>query len=379
MGKRAIRIIAVILYIIAVAALCVILYAAPKIQGFGMQTEIVEYADLPVQDIVEGVFVRDETLYLASASGTPQYLIEEGTKVRRGMQVFWVDAAPEPEGSGEPDADLEAVKSRAGSDALPSEGGVAPLTAIVNYFGDGYEKKITPEPMAGLTREDIAALPEESTDLVRDYVRAGDPAYRITDNNLWYFVFWKERAAHMESSEDAQADEALTLPEEEEDADAADAAEEAPPLGADTTLPTGALIDDYTAGRVVTLDLGTTRVSAKVESVETRQEGFFVVLSSDMYYRDLVKYRKRVTKVIFEEYSGAVLGARAVAARDGQDGVFVKQQSGTWKWVPVQVLRRSGSLILLSEGTYYDKEGAPVRTVNFYDEVMSDPAEEGYA
>jgi hypothetical protein len=246
----------------------------------------------------------------------------------------------------------------------------------------------------------LAELPAESTDLTRAWVGAGEPVYRITDNNLWYLAFWKERTAHKlnETSSSALAGGAsaqapqLEVEAEEETADDSDStgkdsdsetnssaatAGEAP-LAAEEVIETGASIDDYAVGRKVTLDLGATRVTALVHSVEERADGWFVVLSSDMYYKDLVKYRKKAVRVIFEEYSGAVVGRSAIRERDGQQGVYVRQQSGTWKWVPVHVLRTSGGRCLLSEGTFPGEDGAPVTTVNYYDEVMSDPQAEGY-
>jgi putative membrane fusion protein len=395
MVKKAVRIIAVIIFIIVVAALCVVVYAVPKIQGLAMQTEIVEYADLPVQDTVEGLVVRNETLYLAASSGSPDYLVGEGTKVRRGTQVFWVDTSvpppSEPEGasdapddgkadpdkqddqekedtgakedvegngdsedsgttveSGSVKADLASILEVADGSAQTSEGGIAPATAIVSYYADGWEERITPETMRNLNSGIMKKLPAESADLTREWIRAGEPAYKITDNNLWYLAFWKK----------AEEKTAALLPGTEE-------------TGADATL-------EYIEGAKVTLDLGTTFVTATVDSVTRQGEGWFVVLRSDMYYKDLVKYRKLDVTVIFAEYEGAVIGESAVKERDGRPGVYVKQQSGTWKWIPVNILKTADGKHLVSENTFNDADGNKVRTINYYDEIMSDPEEEGY-
>jgi putative membrane fusion protein len=402
MVKRVVRIIAVIIFIIVVAALCVVVYAVPKIQGLAMQTEIVEYADLPVKDTVEGLVVRNETLYLAASSGSPDYLVGEGTKVRRGTQVFWVDTSvpppSEPEGasdtlgdgkadldkqddqeekddtgakeaesdgggngdsedsgttveSGSVKADLASILEVADGSAQTSEGGIAPTTAIVSYYADGWEARITPETMWNLNSDIMKELPAESVDLTREWIRAGDPAYKITDNNLWYLAFWKE----------AEDDEKIALPPGTEDAG----------TGKDTVL-------EYAKGTKVTLDLGTTFVTATVDSVTRQGAGWFVVLRSDMYYKDLVKYRKLDVTVIFAEYEGAVIGENAVKERDGRPGVYVKQQSGTWKWIPVNILKTADGKHLVSENTFNDADGNKARTINYYDEVMSDPEEEGY-
>ncbi|MDR1816384.1 MAG: hypothetical protein LBR00_06930, partial [Clostridiales Family XIII bacterium] len=152
MKRRALMIAAVAVFVVVVAVLYAIVFAVPRIQGLSMKTEIVEYADLPVQDTVEALFVRNETLYTWPSSGTPSYLIAEGTKVRRGMQVFWVDAAAEQGVSADEREKIDAVMEAAGGTMQQSEGGVAPMTAIVSYYGDGYEKKITPETMYTLDK-----------------------------------------------------------------------------------------------------------------------------------------------------------------------------------------------------------------------------------
>jgi len=364
---------AIVAFIAVVAILYAIVFAVPKIQGLAVRTEIVEYAELPVQDTVNALFVRNETLYTWPSDGTPQYLIAEGTKVRRGEQVFWADAGGTPQDTPE---GVEQVMQAAQGTMAPSEGGVAPMTAIVSYVGDGYEKRITPETMMGLDRSIMGEVPSEATDLRRAWVRAGEPVYRITDNNTWYLVFWKDRTAHNlnEVGGGEAPDEAADADADNNNNDNDDAAGAADAQ----ILEAGASIDDYTIGRRVTLGLGDARVSAKVQAVEERTDGWFVVIESDRYYEDLDRYRKKVVNVIFEEYSGAVIGEAAIAPKDGQDGVYVKQQSGYWKWVPVKVLRRAGSRCLVAENTFTDADQNAVRTVNYYDEVMSDPAAEGY-
>ncbi|MCL2493859.1 MAG: hypothetical protein FWF33_07465 [Clostridiales bacterium] len=361
MKKKVITIVSVIVFFAVVAILYALIFAIPKIEGLSVKTEVVDYEDLPVEDAVHGIFVRNETLYLAQASGKPQYLISEGTKVRRGMQVFTVDTAGAV--SGQTPQKIADVAKIAGADAQPSDGGIAPETAIVSYYADGYEKKIIPDKINGMTKSMLGTLPQESTSLIQDQIRAGDPAYKITDNNEWYFVFWRERTAHEASKEQNAGQKA-------QDA-----------MGGSAATPVkdgGATIDDYTKGRTVTLDLGTTRVTATVESVTMQQDNWFIVLKSDMYYKDLSKYRQKDANVIFAEYQGAVISNTAIKEENGVTGVYVRQQSGTWKWVPVKVLRQTSDKSIVAEEVYYDSKGAPVQTVSYYDEVLTDPKEAGY-
>jgi hypothetical protein len=338
--KHAGVVISVITFVIIVSGLYAIIYAAPRIEGIGIETDVIKYEQLPIADTVTVLFVRDETLYTAASSGAPNYMIAEGTKIRAGSQVMYIEpgvVSPDSQGQDEQPEDdpIAALARTAGQDARVSEGGVSPSTAIVSYYGDGWERKVTPENILSLPKSIFDEAPDEATALTREQVRAGEPVYRITNNNLWRVAFWID--------------------------------------GADKTV-----LDKYSIGRAVFLDLGTTKVRAYVETSEPRGRDLFIVLRSDMYYKDLDKYRKRELSVVFSEVSGAVIEKQAVKLKSGQPGVYVKQQSGTFKWVPVSVLKESGGRYLVAETSFAGADGKGISTIRYYDEIMSDPAKEGY-
>ncbi|MCL1896346.1 MAG: hypothetical protein FWG03_07365, partial [Clostridiales bacterium] len=201
--------------------------------------------------------------------------------------------------------------------------------------GDGWEKRITPDNIMSIPRGIFDEAPMEATDLKRGFARAGEPVYRITNNLLWRVAFWIDDA--------------------------------------DKTV-----LDKYKVGRNVTIDLGTTKVRASVEAAEPRGKDLFIVLRSDMYYKDLDKYRKREISVVFSEVSGAVIEKQAVKLKGGKAGVYVRQQNGTFKWAPIQVLKESGGRYLVAETSYLDEDGKKVPTLRYYDEIMSNPSAEGY-
>ena len=357
-SKRAGVLIGGIVFAIVVTGLYGIIYAAPRIEGIGIRTDVVQYDELPIADYVTALFVRDETLYTAAYSGTPQYMIEGGTKVRAGTQVVYLAPGAEPteyqtipvamtptgssgdeiavnEMQEEPEDVFAAIIKAAGSNAVTSEGGVTPWTAIVSYSSDGWEKRVTPENIMTLPKAILNSAPAESTGLTREWVRGGDPLYRMTNNNLWRVAFWIEDA--------------------------------------DKTI-----LDKYTLGRGVTIDLGTTKVRAVVEAAEPRGRDLFVVLKSDMYYKDLDKYRVREIAVVFSEVRGAVIEKQSIKLKSGMTGVYVKQQSGAFKWVPVKVLKESGGRYLIAETSFEGEDGKRVSTIRYYDVIMKNPAAEGY-
>jgi len=318
----------------------------------------VQYDEMPIADEVTAIFVRDETLYTAGYAGTPDYMVEGGTKVRAGTQVVYLSPGTEPEGTqviaveGTPmgagggegaEGDIaveienpfDAILKTAGQDPVMSEGGVTPWTAIVSYSSDGWEKRVTPENIMLLPKSILTVAPAEAVDLTCDWVRSGDPIYRMTNNNLWRVAFWIEDANKT-------------------------------------------IIDRYNTGRGVTIDLGTTRVRAVVEASEPRGRDLYVVLKSDMYYKDLDRYRVRDISVVFSEVQGAVIDKNSVKLKSGKTGVYVKQQSGAFKWVPVKVLKESGGRYLIAETSFEDENGKRVSTIKYYDRIMSNPASEGY-
>ena len=257
-----------IVFAIVVSGLYGIIYAAPRIEGIGIKTDVVQYDELPIADEVTALFVRDETLYTAAYSGIPDYMVEGGTKVRAGTQVMYLAPGEEPMATQTISPDETPLGSTAGdmtvtdaekedespykespydeilktarNDTVVSEGGVTPWTAIVCYTGDGWEKKVTPENIMSLHKSIMSIAPGEAVDLARGWVRSGEPVYRMTNNNLWRIAFWIEDA--------------------------------------DKTI-----LDKYKVGRNVTIDLGTTKVRASVEAAEPRGRDIFVVLRSDIF------------------------------------------------------------------------------------------------
>jgi putative membrane fusion protein len=371
-GRKAVFAIFAVFFVIVVAILYSIIYVTPLIGGIGKETVIVEYAEFPVQDTVTGIFVREETLYTASYAGSPQYMVAEGTKIRAGTQVVYIDpdAAPPPDTADVQTADAPAtadavipadasvipaaepestdaapagmvtptlgqVMQSAAGNMVPSEGGVSPTTAIVSYYADGFEKRIGVESVGTLRKTMLKTLPDMALDIERGWANAGEPVYKITNNNSWRFAFW-------------------------------------------ITDKGGEMAKRYLPGTEVTLDLETTKVTAVVESAEPQGDDLFIVLRSDMYYRDLDKFRKQKVHVVFNVYHGAVIDEKSVVERAGVTGVYVRQQSGSFKWIPIHIVRKSEGQYLVSETSYEDVTAGKVSTVRYYDEIMSDPAAEGY-
>ncbi|MDR2163767.1 MAG: hypothetical protein LBO70_07520 [Clostridiales Family XIII bacterium] len=315
-----------IVFIVVAAGLYLYLEVVPKIAGMSEKTVVLEYGDLLVSDEAEALFVRDETLFGSKNGGAVVYEQDEGTKVRKGVRIISVEGGATADTST--GTAIDRIRELAGGDMKMTGSFKADKTSVVSYYADGYERQISVGNLDAVTREDMASCPERGESLNTERVSAGDPVYKLTNNNEWYMIYW------IEPGGDAKR---------------------------------------YSTGSAVTVSIGDTGVSAEVYSAESDGKMLRVILRSDMYYKDLARVRKSDIKIVFAEYKGLVAGKRTIAERNGVPGVFVKQRAGGYKWVPVKILKETGNDCILSVGVYYDEAGKQVGTVNYYDEVLAEP------
>jgi putative membrane fusion protein len=320
-----------IVFIVVAAGLYLYLEVVPKIEGMSENTAVLEYGDLPVFDEAEALIVRDETLFGAKKGGVVAYEQDEGTKVRKGVRIISVDEGPAT--GATTDAAIGRVRELAGGAMKMTGSFKANGTAVVSYYADGYEGRLTAENVASVTRGDLESCPAKGTSLKAKRVAAGDPVYKLTNNNEWYMVYWIRAEADAER---------------------------------------------YATGSAVTVSLGGSEIGAEVYGAAPEGGTLKVILRSDMYYRDLARVRKADAKIVFAEYKGLIADRKNVMERDGAPGVFVKQRAGGYKWVPVKILKQTSDKYVLAVDVYYDEAGKQVSTVNYYDEVLADPESEGY-
>jgi hypothetical protein len=326
--------IALALFFATAVSLFVIIFVIPQDRDNVGKTVVIEYGDLPVVDEVELFIVRNETLFLAASEGKIDYKQAENAKVRRGVKILDIEADALPE--GDTAQGLEEVRTRAGDAAESAEKNTATVTSIVSYYADGFEKIFTSERLADITKDETVGTPSEGTNLKRKYARSSEPIYKLTDNRLWYMICW--------------------LPE------------------------TAGTIVNYDEGDSVQIDFDGTRIKAQIISITADAEDYKIILSSDMYYKDMPRYRKVGAEIVFAEYQGLIVDATDVVWRDAVPGVFVKQRSGHFKWVRINKIdsKSTGEKYTVSSGTFTDEDGNVVYTVNYFDEIMVKPTSQGY-
>jgi hypothetical protein len=328
--KRSTKILLAV-FIAAAVSMYVYIYAVPQIQGMSERTAVLEYGDLPVVDRTEVLFVRNETLYGAGRGGALDYKQKEGTKVRKGVKLISIEDGSATVTSSA----VEHVRENAGDAIEMTDSCKADKTAVVSYYGDGYERALSEETLLELTREDAEKYPETCAQLKRAATAVGDPIYKLTDNNRWYMVYWRK-------------------------------------AGADKP-------ENYEKDNAVKVRFGDVEVDAKVYETTAQGDYTRIILQSDMYYESLTRLRKVDADIVFSEHRGLLAERKYMVERNGQQGLFVKQRSGSYKWAPINIIDEVDGKCTLSVGVYYDKEGKQIKTVNYYDEVLANPKEEGYS
>ena len=102
-----------------------------------------------------------------------------------------------------------------------------------------------------------------------------------------------------------------------------------------------------------------------------------IVFESDRYYEDFTKLRILELDIVTSDYSGLIVPNSSIATLDGQVGVYVKQKTEDYKFVPIKIRTSDGELSVVADSKYYDADGNEVLTVEIYDEILKDPEKRG--
>jgi len=203
----------------------------------------------------------------------------------------------------------ETEKTRKGSKVLdvypPGGSGVAyraDTTGFVSYYLDGYEDYFSVEGIPELEPEQLNSsliIPEKT---VLQEVETGDILFKLVTSDTWYMV--------------------LTVPAEKKDV--------------------------YVLSSSVTVELEKGSVKATVSEVYDKGSMCLVVLKTNRYYEDFAKLRQFSADVVTSDYDGLIVPLTAIAEEDGQQGVYVLGISGSYSFVPVEILTQNETDALVS-------------------------------
>jgi len=227
----------------------------------------------------------------------------------------------------------EGERVRKGSNLYQIGGTVkrAEWTGVVSYYVDGHEDELTPETMETIPRATIEGwYPAEDGETVQD--RTPDGTIKLVREDEWFLLFWTEEA-------DAK---------------------------------------NYIAGRTVSVTFADgTVIPMAVRSVTADEADVRIILRSTRYYDAMQKERRTSITVVTSDRSGLLIRNSCIGYENNMEGVWVKQVSGDFRFVPVNVLSTDGTYSVVSEGTFTrtTTEGGTARqtTINAYDEIRNLP------
>ncbi len=314
----------IVLFFIAVFVLFIIIYVLPSVMGAFKRTYIAEYGSIQVSDKVSCYIVRDESVYFANRSGTIQYYLEEGTKVRKNTRILDISAG---------NAEYEETKYEKILDRIQGQGitpgqYVSSDNGLVSYYLDGYEALFNPAGMKDLRKKQIKSLEMGLENVTRNTTLANEPLFKIVNNNVWYTVCWVDEAD----------------------------------------------IVKYEKGKAVTLQLPLADVSGTILDIIDDDGSYMVILKFNRYYEDLPRIRKVEANVITEDYKGLIIPNRCIASKDGKPGVYIKDVGGDSVFRPIKAITSDGENSLVENSYFYEDtpEGAVrVKTIDVYDEILT--------
>ena len=83
---------AICIYIAALLILYVVVEVLPKVTDIFETTQVLEPGDLKISYDTKGYFIKRESIGIAAESGTLQYLVAQGTAVKKGYTLVSVEA-----------------------------------------------------------------------------------------------------------------------------------------------------------------------------------------------------------------------------------------------------------------------------------------------
>ena len=317
---------AICIYIAALLILYVVIEVLPKVTDIFETTEILEPGNLKLSYETTGYFIKEESIGIADDNGDIEYLVEEGTAIKRGHPLVAVEADPD---AGEKSPRFgEYTERLKGYDGLYKDY-KAPISGVYNLSIDGHEKMFNPKKMDKLDRATVEALSYNTADLERKSVIKGEPIYKVTWDDYWYILCWVD----------------------------------------EKTAAT------YSEGRSVVLELEEGNVKAKIQSLKKEKDStdYRVIFYLNVYYEALAETRTDKINIVTSDNEGLIVDNKCIIEKHGQKGVYVVDKNGDYSFTRIKVIAYDDKKSVIDDVTFYDEEGNQVFTVDVYDEVLKNP------
>ncbi len=350
---------AIIIYLAALAACIVVVYAVPSVKGILEKTYVTEYGKIDIADKVSAYIVRDETVYVAAQDSEVKRVAETDKLINAKTRIVEltpiVSAEEEALKETGPDASQEAAQAAAeangespdnighkyekimeelGGSCVPTEKGSSGEAGYISYHVDGAEARLSTDNIENLSQDDYKSLTSMRTvETPSSKCGKGEPLFKVIHNSKWYLVFYID-------NKDGEK---------------------------------------YYEGQTVSVDLGGETVPVKVAAVQAGNKTTKVILSCKTFFEGFLNERKLDTTVTVASAEGLVLEDSSIVMKGDQPGVFVKNKLGEHKFKPISVKADDGDRCVVFSDIFVDAGGNYVETLSTYDEIVAEPSEEEIA
>ncbi len=319
-------------YVILLVLLYLIIYALPKVTDVFEATQVLEPGTLTVSCDAEGFLVKEEAVVTAKDTGAIEFLLDEGTVVKKGTALVKLEAAPAEDGEEKTVRGRYKpyLKNLINYEHIYS-GTKAPISGVYSRHIDGGEKYFCPDNLDNIRREEAEGIDIKDLDLNRTGVIKGEPIFKISGDDNWYIVCWME---------------------------AKDAKSYQEGLAVDLQLP---------AGSVKATVLSNT-VEKTSETTSNR-----VIFYLNAYYEEFSTTRKADMTIVISNNTGLIVDNECITEEDGVKGVYVVTKNNEYIFKPVKVKATDGKQSVLYDGVFTNEKYEQVKTVNVYDEAVKNP------
>ncbi len=312
------------IYIAVLLVLYAVVEILPKVTDIFETTQVLEPGNLRLSYETTGYLIKEESVGTASQTGNVEYLVKQGTSVKKGYPIIKIDA---DNGKKEKQPRFSAYTDRLKGYSGISNDCSAPISGVFSLQIDGYEDYFTPEKMYRIKRETVEDLSYDYAELERNSVIKGEPVYKISCDDVWYILCWVDSKT----------------------------------------------AETYYEGRNVRLELPEGDVEAEIYSIKKDGDDYRVIFYLDVYYKAFAESRNVEMTIVMSDNEGLLIDNDCMIEKDGQLGVYVVNKNDEFIFTPVKVIAADKKQSVIEDVTFYDDEGYQVYTVDVYDEVLRHP------
>ena len=315
----------VIILIVAFFVLFGITEIAPNIISKVTPTTTIKYGELNIEEEAEGYIIRDEVVYSAKADGTVKYLAKENKQVKVGSKV--IEFTESSNDSEENESYSNEITQSLGKSLITAKGNIAVKKGVFSTYVDGNEGYFTLKNFPKMTEKTVKEKLRKVKDIKETSVRENQPIYKISDQSHWYIVCFMPAEA-MSKFED---------------------------------------------NKNVIVKIGDQEIDFTVKEIKTSGEKCRLLLHSNRYYEKFAQLREVDITVRASNQEGILIPNEAIVNENGKYGVYVISKTGEKEFVQINILGSNDQQHVVSEGTFYDKNGNLVNTVKVFDEIIRKP------